>query len=754
MKNGIIKGAVAATAMTGVLVPGSAVGATTTVTDGKNGEQSNDLSNPNGTLNQNGSTSNIVKDKSKLPEVPYFYYWTDVNRIVMSWDFGHVANRPSKIEAIIDSNLSFSNPSYINVKAKGAEFTPNIEGDFYLRVRFYDSAGNVTHESVRKVIRGTGETREIKGLKYETSGTGVKLSWNNFTSGIKSGQVFVNGKLYGNLSESDIKSNSTLVQNVAEGAEIKVRIVGNNGLEYNGVVFVEKGSLQSQAKIGIGLSSDGVGLNLDLSKTSFTKGSKFNVKVSEKGTNGEVIVSGTAVTLDKDSGSLTVYPDKGKTFKYSDYLVTVTNLDTGEEFVYEYSNIPYSVPDLSIAGLADGKISASWSKISSVVRSTLLWSTREDFSDAKSIDLTKGESGTTFDTGIKGKQPIYLMLINYDSEGRIVTYDVQYTNIGSSETKLNNFKGTFKEGDTAEFSWKKLENVDIVSGILKVNDKEIALTQDQISTINNLGYLFASGFTRGQKYNVALYLVDKDKNVYSSSTSSISSGSQDSEGVTLTGVSGLSGKYLSNPGIVTLSLDESAYDIVGSSIGITVGGQKLAGVSATYVPESGSINIKGLVPTKLYKNVVLTYTSKSGESKTIEIESLIINSGGTLDSFLVNAYNKAISRDVQNIDEEGYTYWKNGLLNKSITLGYFIKNFAYVPEFMSLVNSPDDLINRLYNVLVLRDPDAQGLQFWKSVYTQLTTSGVSHNEAVIKILSDMTTSSEFSMLAQKIGVSP
>ena len=73
---------------------------------------------------------------------------------------------------------------------------------------------------------------------------------------------------------------------------------------------------------------------------------------------------------------------------------------------------------------------------------------------------------------------------------------------------------------------------------------------------------------------------------------------------------------------------------------------------------------------------------------------------------------------------------------------------------MNLIKSSDDLITRLYHVLVLRDPEPQGLQFWTNVYTELIANGVSHTESVMKILSDMTTSSEFADLSARIGVNP
>ena len=253
-----------------------------------------------------------------------------------------------------------------------------------------------------------------------------------------------------------------------------------------------------------------------------------------------------------------------------------------------------------------------------------------------------------------------------------------------------------------------------------------------------------------------MYLLDSNGKVYKGNVTSIQTqGTSESTDVLIDGVTGIIGRYTINPGILTLLLDEGLYDVSPNSpIGILVNGQKISSVSAVYVPESNAINVTGLIPTKAYRNISLSYVSKSGESKTINIPNLTIKIGSSLDSFLVNAYNKAISRETQNIDEDGYNYWKNGLISKNITLGYFIRNLAYVPEFMNLINSPQDLITRLYQVLVLRDPEPQGLQFWTAVYNELVSNGVSHMEATMKILSDMTTSNEFSNLAQKIGVNP
>lgn len=739
----ILKGAFATTAVAAVVMPGGGVGATTVISD----------SQTEG-VQESNTNDTVIKINSNKPEIPYFYYWTSGDTVYLSWDYGHVANRPTKIEAVISSSADFSNPSYIQVKPKGAEFVPNITGDFYLRVRFFDSSGNVAYESIRKVVRNSTETREIKGLTQEVSGTGVKVSWNSFTDGISSGQVFVNGQLYGNLSATDIKNNSVVVQNVSEGSEIKIRIINGNGLEYNGVVFVDKGSLQSMSNIGLGLSQDGVGINVDLSQTNFKQGNRFLVKVVQKD-DSDVIVSGTQVTLSKDKGSFTIYPDAGKTFYGTDYIVTITDLSTGDVYTYDYSHDIYSIPNFVSVGLSTGEVVSTWDQIEGVASAELIWSTASDFSNYSAVNVESGKNGVTFNTNLTTSQTVYLLLTTYDQQGRIVTQNVDAVMVGDTEGQLSNFKGVYKTDNVVEFSWNAI-NTDVAAGILKVNDKVVSLSSSELATLNSTNTLTVGGFTKGNKYDVSLYLLDSNGKVYKGNVTSIQTQStSESTDVLIDGVSGIIGRYNINPGILTLLLDEGLYDVSPNSpIGILVNGQKITSVSAVYVPESNAINITGLIPTKAYRNISLSYVSKSGESKTINIPNLTIKIGSSLDSFLVNAYNKAISRETQNIDEDGYNYWKNGLISKNITLGYFIRNLAYVPEFMNLINSPQDLITRLYQVLVLRDPEPQGLQFWTSVYNELVSNGVSHMEATMKILSDMTTSNEFSRLAEKIGVNP
>ena len=722
------------------------------------GTTDNNTNGTGGIMNSpiiNNSNSGSVTLNSIKPEVPYFYYWTSGTNVFLSWDYGETVNRPTKIEAVMSTDPTFSNSDYIQVKITGAEFVPTTDSDFYVRVRFYDSSGNVTHESIRKVIRNnSSETREIKGLAQSTSGNGLKVSWNTFTTGIASGQIYVNGKFVRTLTSAEASSNSFVIDRVSAGDEVLVKIINGSGLEYNGVVFVQKGTVQPTV-MSLSTSKDGTGINVNLANTSFVKGDKFGVKVTQKFDNAVIVANGS-YTLDRDKGSFVIYPDSGKTLLATDYTVEITDLTSGEKYTYDYSHTVNQNSNFTSIATADGQVLSSWIPTEGTAMSSVIWSTSPDFANYNTIEVPAGKTGVTFNSGLTSGQTVYLLLTNYDKDGRVISETYDQVVIGKTSGQLKNLKGFYKSDTVAEFTWDKIGTT-VTKGIIKVNDTIMMLTPAQIETLNSTNSFSIGGFNRGSQYKVDLYLVDANSNVYSGSVSSISNQSSSVEqgDVTFEGPSGISAVYTINPGVLTLLLDSGMYDIAqNSQIGVAINGETVPGVSAKYISQSNGISITGLIPTKQYTTISLTYTDSKGETKSVSLSSLTIKLGSTLDSFLVNAYNKAVSRDTQNIDEAGYKYWKDGLVSKELSLTYFIRNLAFVPEFMNLINSPQDLVTRLYQVLVLRSPEPQGLQFWTLVYNDLIANGVSHNEAISKIIVDMTTNTEFLNLAERLGVNP
>lgn len=698
------------------------------------------------------------QQKFTKPQVPYFYYWTYGENVFLNWDYGSQFNRPYKIEVVIDDDLNFSSPDYVEVKPKGAEFTPSMSGPFYLRIRFLDENGSITHESIRKVFRGTEETREIIGLTYVPEQGGVLVNWANFKDGINSAEISIDGQIVETVNGASILNNEYLITGVSEGSEVRIKIINGKGVEYNGVIFVK--SMQGGLSYGItsaNLSSaqNGVGILVNLANTGFKKGTEFVVDVVEK-ESGDSVVSGYQVILDQDEGSFVIYPDEGKRFLNEEYIVTIQNRSNGRKYVIDdYLHKISSDANFSAIPLPSGQVLLAWDQVDGAQTTQVIWSNSATFDTATEELLSGNERGIVLDTKSQVGEDVYIILTTFDKDGRVITQDLAAVRIDGDIQDLSNFTGKFINDNTVQFTLSE-PTQDVISGILDINGTLFSLRQGQIDSINNNGMFDLSGFNKGNKYEVTAYLLDETGKVHKGFTNVSGSGGHviDTDDLFIQGDGGINARYTINPGILTLVLDESFNFKTGSPINLDFDGHGIGSIKATYVPGSNSINISGLIPSKEYTNIVISYIDSNGNTQRINFDELYIKRGSHLDGFIINMYNNAVSRSTQNIDETGYNYWKYGMINKEISLGGFVRNLAYVPEFMDKVNSPEDVITRLYLVLVDRNPDKQGLDFWTSVYNQLVKEGVSHKDAVYKLILQMTSSPEFSNLAKEIGVEP
>lgn len=81
-------------------------------------------------------------------------------------------------------------------------------------------------------------------------------------------------------------------------------------------------------------------------------------------------------------------------------------------------------------------------------------------------------------------------------------------------------------------------------------------------------------------------------------------------------------------------------------------------------------------------------------------------------------------------DEDGFKYWAGQAASNKLTFNQLAKAFMASPEFSSVfgVNSSNaDYINKLYNNVLGRDPDASGAQFW----TNQLDSGVARDTVLV-----------------------
>lgn len=151
----------------------------------------------------------------------------------------------------------------------------------------------------------------------------------------------------------------------------------------------------------------------------------------------------------------------------------------------------------------------------------------------------------------------------------------------------------------------------------------------------------------------------------------------------------------------------------------------IEGISAQ-IDENGNIGVEGLVPGKEYALIEIKIIVEEGKEIIFNIQNITLEAENPRQAFLYNVYGRAFLRDP---DEVGYDYWINRLNTHDIGARDFLINLLFAEkEFSELEYTTEKLIEILYSIVVDRDPDAEGLNFWINFY---------NNEALINANGDV-----------------
>lgn len=82
----------------------------------------------------------------------------------------------------------------------------------------------------------------------------------------------------------------------------------------------------------------------------------------------------------------------------------------------------------------------------------------------------------------------------------------------------------------------------------------------------------------------------------------------------------------------------------------------------------------------------------------------------TISDFVSRLYDKILEREP---DKEGLEFWKEKIISDTMTPSEVIMEFFIEPEFESRRIEDDEFIRILYSVFFDRDPDPEGFAFWK-----------------------------------------
>ncbi len=115
-----------------------------------------------------------------------------------------------------------------------------------------------------------------------------------------------------------------------------------------------------------------------------------------------------------------------------------------------------------------------------------------------------------------------------------------------------------------------------------------------------------------------------------------------------------------------------------------------------------------------------------------------------LNGFLDNVYSIMLNREA---DEEGKLYWKQQILDGKTGILNFLNQMLDQKEFEELNISSEDFINKAYSLLMNRDSEEEGFNYWMD-----KLGNNSGNEQKLNLINDMAHADEFMSKVNEHGI--
>ncbi len=202
----------------------------------------------------------------------------------------------------------------------------------------------------------------------------------------------------------------------------------------------------------------------------------------------------------------------------------------------------------------------------------------------------------------------------------------------------------------------------------------------------------------------------------------------------------------------TISIPENLPVDTSGELGLVMGDEEYSAFSIAFSNDGKGFTITPTIPKKKYTNIQVTVPLEDGSTHTIVIPELVTEPADTAQDWLSNAYWFAFERFP---DEGGYNYWYADRMKKKTLNGeYFLKNLMFAEdEFTNRNLSDQDLIAALYQIVVNREYDQGGLDFWVGIYNENLTNAGGNKKLAQEVLVDrMVHEPEFGKLCEKVGI--
>ncbi|WP_242821373.1 DUF4214 domain-containing protein [Candidatus Arthromitus sp. SFB-mouse] len=188
------------------------------------------------------------------------------------------------------------------------------------------------------------------------------------------------------------------------------------------------------------------------------------------------------------------------------------------------------------------------------------------------------------------------------------------------------------------------------------------------------------------------------------------------------------------------------------TISLSMGDEVYQGFTATFNEDGTGFTIAPTIPKKVYTNIELEIPLENGSTHKIIIPEFTTQPEDLAQDWLSNAYWFAFERFP---DEEGYNYWyAHRMKPKTLNGEYFLKNLMFAEdEFTNRNLADNDLIAALYQIVVNREYDQGGLEFWIGIYNENLQNAQGNKKLAQEVLVDrMVHEPEFGKLCDKVGI--
>lgn len=115
-----------------------------------------------------------------------------------------------------------------------------------------------------------------------------------------------------------------------------------------------------------------------------------------------------------------------------------------------------------------------------------------------------------------------------------------------------------------------------------------------------------------------------------------------------------------------------------------------------------------------------------------------------LDKFLDNVYETMLNRES---DLDGKAYWNEKILSGDTGILDFLNQILSQEEFKNLEVSSEDFINKSYNLLMSREPDEDGLNYWIG-----ELGDKPNKQKQLELINSMAHSEEFMKKINELGI--